>query len=117
MDKFIDMVCMDISKPLYDGTMVPTHVIDESLREAKVDIMSGLIVGIWNSDYTQVAFEVQSLYRAGPWVYCRGRIGEFPVGNYALSANGILERNENVATRFSVRSISLIYPPSTRLSR
>lgn len=111
MDRFIEKVCLDISKPVHDGTMMPMHVIDESLHEAKPNVESGLVVGIWNNDHNRIAFIVRSLYRAGLRVYCRGQISEFPVSGFTLTANGILERRGNVATTFSFRSIGIVYAP------
>lgn len=108
MDKFIEMVCMDLGS-LPNGMIISNQVIDAAIQEAKGKVERGAVAGFIGGSNIDANLEVVSIYRVGRRVYCRARVltGEFPIGDYGLTCGGAVERIRDSITQFSFCSVGL----------
>lgn len=118
MDRFIEMVCMDLSRLPY-GKAIHPSVIDEAIREVKERLANGEIISCIDGSDSIAKLHVLSVYRVGPYVYCRARILEenVPPLSYGLSCSGVFEQTREVITKFSFQTVSAVFHPSEPLTK
>lgn len=115
MDKFIEMVCMDLDQ-LPNGMVIPIHVMDEAIKNAAGKIVRGEIAGFIGDS---VELEVEAIYRSGSRVYCRARLlaEDFPPGGYGLTCGGTVNRIRDTTAEFSFCSVGVVYHPVEPLTK
>lgn len=118
MDKFVEMVCMDLTR-LPEDKVISPMVIDAAIQEAKERLASGEVLGCVDGSEDIAKLQVLSLYRAGPYVYCGARILEekAPPLSYGLMCGGTVERIREVITKFSFQTVSAVFHPSEPLTK
>lgn len=118
MDKYVEMVCLNL-KRLPNGEVIPTSVIDEAIRDVRERLAAGEIIGCIEGSDNIARLQVLSVYRSGPFVYCRARVlGEVaPPLSYGLTCGGQVERIRETITKFSFCTVSAIIHPSEPLTK
>lgn len=69
LNKFIEMVCLDLSR-LPNGVVISIPVMDEAIKNAAGRIERGEMSGFGGD----VNIEVESIYRSGSRIYCKARL-------------------------------------------
>lgn len=118
MDRFIEMVCMDLTR-LPGGKVMHTVVIDAAINEARERLAAGEVFGCIEGSESIARIQVLSLYRVGPQVYCRARILEenAPPLSYGLSCGGTTQYTHEVITKFSFQGVSAVIHPLDPLTK
>lgn len=118
MDRFIEMVCMNLTK-LPPGNTIHPMIIDTAIQEANTRLDNGETIGSTEDSNKIAKLQVLKLYRAGPFVYCRARILEafVPSLSYGLTCAGTVERIREVITKFSFCTISATIDPQNPLTK
>lgn len=112
------MVCMDLTR-LPNSESIHLSVIDAAIREAKERLAAGEVFGCMEGSESIARLHVMSVYRSGPYVYCRARIIEenAPPLSYGLSCGGVVDRVGDAITKFSFQTVSAVIHPSEPLTK
>lgn len=118
MDKYVELVCMNLTS-LPNGETIHSSVIDEAIREVKERLNNGEVIGCVEGSDNIARLHVLSIYRSGPFVYCRARILEenAPSLSYGLSCGGTIQRVRESITKFSFVSVSAVIHPAEPLTK